>query len=152
MVVSQHLSVDGSLSILTRSTVDHFLAVKRILRYVKGTIHFGISFRPSSSPGALVAYSDADWVGCPDTRRLTSISWSAKKQPSVSRSSCESEYRALTSTAVELVWLTHLLHDLKTLSLRGDVGNNTVIDDITPQSKSSHHVNDRHVIVGANFA
>ncbi|XP_022880630.1 uncharacterized protein LOC111397896 [Olea europaea var. sylvestris] len=155
MVVSQHLSTDGSLfsdptlyrslvgalqyltitrpeiahavnsvsQFLHAPTDDHFLAVKRILRYVKGTIHYGLHFRPSTSPGALVAYSDADWAGCLDTRHSTSgysiylgnnlVSWSAKKQPTVSRSSCEFEYRALASTAAELIWLTHLLHDLK---------------------------------------
>ena len=101
----------------------HFLAVKRILHYVKGTLHFGLTFRPSTGPGALVAYSDADWVGCPDTRRSTFgysiylgnnlVSWRAKKQPTVSCSSCESEYCAIATTAAELLWLTHLLHDLK---------------------------------------
>lgn len=155
MVVSQHLTADGSsfsdptlyislvgaLQYLTITrpdiayavnsvsqflhapTADHFLAVKRILRYVKGTLHFGLTFRPSTVPSTLVAYSDADWAGCPDTRRSTSgysiylgnnlVSWSAKKQPTVSRSSCESEYRALATTAAELLWVTHLLHDLK---------------------------------------
>ena len=49
-------------------TADHFLAVKRILHYVKGTLHFGLTFRLSDAPGALVAYSDADWASCPDTR------------------------------------------------------------------------------------
>ena len=52
-------------------TVDHFLTIKRILRYVKGTLHLGLTFRPSAAPGALVAYSNADWAGCPDTRRST---------------------------------------------------------------------------------
>ena len=106
-------------------TADHFLTVKRILHYVNGTLHFGLTFRPSTTPGALVAYFDADWADCPDTRRSTFgysiylgdnlVSWSAKKQPSVSRSSCESEYCALATTAAELLWLTHLLHDLKVL-------------------------------------
>jgi hypothetical protein len=41
-------------------TEDHFLAVKRILRYVKGTLHFGHTFHPSDAPGALIAYSDVD--------------------------------------------------------------------------------------------
>ena len=87
------------------STADRFLAVKRILRYVKGTLHFGLTFRPSTVPSTLVTYSDADWAGCLDTRRSTSgysiylsnnlVSWSAKKQLTVSRSSCESEYRLL---------------------------------------------------------
>ena len=104
-------------------TEDHFLTVKCILRYVKGTLHFGITFHPSTAPGALVAYSDVDWVGCLDTCRSTSgysiylggnlVSWSAKKQPTVSHSSCESEYRALALIAAELLWLTHLLGDLK---------------------------------------
>ena len=44
-------------------TVDHFPAVKRILRYVNGTLHFGLTFHPSIVPSALVAYSDADWAG-----------------------------------------------------------------------------------------
>ena len=116
-------AVNSVSQFLHAPTIDHFLAVKRILRYVKGTLHFGLTFRPSTIPSALVAYSDADWAGCPDTRRSTSgysiylgnnlVSWSAKKQPTVSRSSCESEYRALAMTAAELLWLTHLLHDLK---------------------------------------
>ncbi|XP_022881012.1 uncharacterized protein LOC111398326 [Olea europaea var. sylvestris] len=103
-------------------SISHFLAVKRILRYIKGTLRFGLSFTPSSSQ-ELLAYSDADWAGCPDTRRSISgyaiyfgdtlVSWSSKKQPIVSRSSCESEYRALAITAFEVKWLQHLLQDLR---------------------------------------
>ncbi|KAB1222387.1 Copia protein [Morella rubra] len=80
-------------------------------------------FLPSSSSSSLVAFSDADWAGCPDTHRSTScysiflgdnlVSWSAKKQPTFSRSNCESEYRALALTAAKVIWLTHLLYDLK---------------------------------------
>lgn len=101
---------------------DHFQVVKWILRYVKGTLHFGLTFTLSSSK-ALVAYSNAHWAWCPDTRHSTSgysiylgdnlVSWSAKKQPTISRSSCESEYRALALTAAEVLWLTHLLRDLR---------------------------------------
>jgi hypothetical protein len=116
-------AVNSVNQFLHSPTDHHYLAVKRILRYVKGTLHFGLTFHPSIAPGALVAYSDVDWAGCPDTRCSTSgysiylgdnlVSWSAKKQPTVSRSSCESEYRALALTAAEILWLTHLLRDLK---------------------------------------
>ncbi|KAL6311075.1 hypothetical protein AAG906_026998 [Vitis piasezkii] len=57
--------------LLYSPTKDHFLTVKRILRYVKGMLHFGLTFHPPVAPGVLVAYSNADWAGCPDTRRST---------------------------------------------------------------------------------
>ncbi|GJX91769.1 uncharacterized mitochondrial protein-like protein [Tanacetum coccineum] len=105
-------------------TIAHFQSVKRILRYVKGTISFGLTFsRPHTN--TIIGYSDADWARCLDTRRSTYgysiylggnlVSWSAKKQPTVSRSSCESEYRAMANTAAEIVWITHLLQELHAL-------------------------------------
>ncbi|KAJ0435806.1 putative RNA-directed DNA polymerase [Helianthus annuus] len=105
-------------------TTDHFQEVKRILRYLKGTIAFGLHYsRPTST--SLLGYSDADWARCLETRRSTYgysiflggnlISWSAKKQPTVARSSCESEYRAMANTAAEIVWITHLLQELHAL-------------------------------------
>ncbi|XP_021995840.1 uncharacterized mitochondrial protein AtMg00810-like [Helianthus annuus] len=105
-------------------TEKHFQLVKRIVRYVKGTISHGLVFtRPTSS--TILGYSDADWARCIETRRSTYgysiflggnlVSWSAKKQPTVSRSSCESEYRAMANAAAEIVWITHLLQELRTL-------------------------------------
>lgn len=109
---------------LQSPTVDHFRAVKRLLRYVKGTLSFGLTYSRPHQP-TIVGYSDADWARCLDTRRSTYgysiflggnlVSWSAKKQPTVSRSSCESEYRAMANTAAELVWITHLLQELHAL-------------------------------------
>ncbi|XP_023760835.1 uncharacterized mitochondrial protein AtMg00810-like [Lactuca sativa] len=105
-------------------TLDHFQAVKRILRYVKGTISFGLHFTQPRSP-SLLGYSDTDWARCIETRRSTYgysiflggnlVSWSAKKQPIVSRSSCESEYRAMENIAVEIIWISHLLRELHAL-------------------------------------
>ncbi|XP_068666624.1 uncharacterized mitochondrial protein AtMg00810-like [Aristolochia californica] len=116
-------AVNSVSQFLHSPTIDHFLTVKRILRYVKDTFHYGLSFHPFASLGSLVAYSDADCANCPDTRHSTSgysiylgdnlVSWSAKKQPTVSRSSCEFEYRALALTTAELLWLTYLLRVLK---------------------------------------
>ncbi|KAI5341513.1 hypothetical protein L3X38_020787 [Prunus dulcis] len=70
----------------------------------------------------LQAFTDADWAGCPIDRRSTSgwciflgsnlISWSAKKQPTVSRSSSEAEYRGLAMTAAELLYLSKLFKDI----------------------------------------
>ncbi|XP_020262193.1 uncharacterized protein LOC109838136 [Asparagus officinalis] len=88
-------------------TNAHYQMVKRILRYVKGSLSHGMRILAHSTLD-LYEFSDADWAGCKETRRSTAgyctflgancISWSAKKQPTVSRSSAEAEYRALAST------------------------------------------------------
>lgn len=99
----------------------HLRIVQRILRYLKGTLDIGFHIT-SDTTLDLSAYSYADWAGCPTTRRSTTgyctflgknvISWCAKKQHTISRSSTEAEYRAMANTAAELTWLTYILKDL----------------------------------------
>ena len=82
----------------------HMALIKRILRYVKGILSFGLHIG-TGSVQSLIAYSNTDWVGCLDSRRSTSgfcvylgdnlVSWSSKRQTTVSRSSAEAEYRVL---------------------------------------------------------
>ncbi|KAL4581894.1 hypothetical protein LXL04_006428 [Taraxacum kok-saghyz] len=91
---------------------------KRIIRYLQGTLHHGLFIR-LSYVDRLVSYSDADWVGCPLTRRSTSgfcvylgdnlVSWSSKRQHVVSRSSAEAEYRGVANVVAETAWLRNLL-------------------------------------------
>lgn len=99
----------------------HLAALKRILRYLNGTESYGIVLS-SSDNLSLTAYSDADWGGCPDTRRSTSgycvflgsslVSWSSKRQTTTSRSSVEAEYRGVANAVAETMWLRQLLCDL----------------------------------------
>uniref|UniRef100_A0A2N9FS43 Reverse transcriptase Ty1/copia-type domain-containing protein n=1 Tax=Fagus sylvatica TaxID=28930 RepID=A0A2N9FS43_FAGSY len=113
-------SVHQVCQYMSAHTTVHLAAAKRILRYLQGTLHHGIAF--TLGPLHLSAYTDTDWAGDPDDRRSTSgylvyigsnpITWSAKKQPTVSRSSTESEYRALAIASAELCWIRTLLKDL----------------------------------------
>ncbi|GJT81199.1 ribonuclease H-like domain-containing protein [Tanacetum coccineum] len=84
----------------------HFSALRRILRYVSGSLDYGLQLF-SSSTTDLVAYSDADWASCPTTRRSTSgycvflgnnlLSSPFMRQPMLSRSSAEAEYRGIAN-------------------------------------------------------
>ena len=103
-------------------TLGHLKLVRRILRYVKGTIDIGLHLS-SHTNLSLCAFSYADWAGCPTTRRSTTgyytflgtnlISWCAKKQHTISHSSTEAEYRAMANTTAEITWLTYILKDLR---------------------------------------
>ena len=103
-------------------TKNHLQVVKRISHYLKGTIQHGLLLQHSNFFD-LHAFSDADWASNPDDRWSQSgyciflgkslICWSSKKQPTVSRSSTESEYRSLAAATCELMWLQMLLADLR---------------------------------------
>ncbi|XP_071689196.1 secreted RxLR effector protein 161-like [Rutidosis leptorrhynchoides] len=96
----------------------HLAALRRIIRYIQGTLDLGLQLLASSST-SLVAYSDADWAGCPSTRRSTSgycvflgdnlLSWSSKRQQTPSRSSSEAEYRGVANAVAKTCWRRNLL-------------------------------------------
>ena len=98
-----------------------FQVPKRILRYLKGTIDFGL-FYSISADYKLVGYGDGDWAGNIDDRKSTTgfvffmedtaFTWLSKKQPIVTLSTCEAEYVAGTACTCHAIWLRNLLKEL----------------------------------------
>lgn len=101
-------------------TTDHMKTVNRIFSYLKGTIHLQLVYEGELVP--LQGWTDSDWAGCEDSRRSTSgfvfnlgsgaVSWSSKRQSTVSLSTCEAEYKGQTIAAKEALWLRQLLRQL----------------------------------------
>ena len=139
---------------------NHLLLVKRVLRYIRGTTGHGLTlFRRSSNK--LMAYSDADWAGCLDTRRSTSgycvflgnnlVSWSAKRQHTVSRSSAEAEYRAVANVVAETCWLRQLLQELHRPVTGATVVFCDNVSSIYMTQNPVHHQRTKHVEIDLHF-
>nr|GEU44762.1 retrovirus-related Pol polyprotein from transposon TNT 1-94 [Tanacetum cinerariifolium] len=102
-------------------TKNHVKIAKRILYYIKGTTNYGM-FYSTCEDFKLVGYSDSDWAGSKDDGRITSgfqfflgnnaFTWSSKKQPIITLSSCEVEYVAATSCVCHAIWLKSMLNEL----------------------------------------
>ncbi|XP_042752734.1 secreted RxLR effector protein 161-like [Lactuca sativa] len=119
------LDISFAIGILSRFIQNprkpHLGAARRVLRYIKTTLHYGVQFKREPSC-KLMGFCDADNAGDLNTRRSTTgyvfmlgssiISWSSKRQPTVSLSTTEAEYRAVAMAAQECTWLVQLLKNL----------------------------------------
>jgi histone deacetylase 1/2 len=138
----------------------HLSALKRVLRYLQGTLDLGLHLH-RTSPADLTVYTDADWAGCPDTRKSTSgyavflgdnlISWSSKRQPTVSRSSAEAEYRAVANGVAEASWLRQLLQELCCPLRRATVVYCDNISAVYLSTNSVLHQRTKHVEIDLHF-
>ena len=111
-VVSQYMSAP---------MVDHWVAIEQILCYLKRASGRGILYS-NRGHNKIECFTDADWAGSKEDRRSTSgyyvfvggnlVSWKSKKQEVVSCSSVKSEYRAMTRSVCEIMWLHQLLMEI----------------------------------------
>nr|GEU93468.1 retrovirus-related Pol polyprotein from transposon TNT 1-94 [Tanacetum cinerariifolium] len=98
----------------SRLTEKHLKEVKRIFRYLRGTVNMGLWYSKGSSFG-LIAFSDADHARCIDSRKSTSggiqflgdklVSWMSKKQNCTAMSSADAEYVALSASYAQVIWM-----------------------------------------------
>nr|GEW79215.1 ribonuclease H-like domain-containing protein [Tanacetum cinerariifolium] len=138
----------------------YFSALKRILRYVRDTLDYGLQLF-SSSTTDLVAYSDADWAGCHTTRQSNSgycvflgnnlLSWSAKRQPTLSRSSAEAEYRGVANVVAETCWLHNLLREVHTPLSPATLVYCDNVSDVYLSSNPVQHQRTKHIEIDIHF-
>ncbi|GJU41913.1 ribonuclease H-like domain-containing protein [Tanacetum coccineum] len=138
----------------------HFAALKRIMRYVQGTLELGLQLYASATT-SLVGYTDADWAGCPSTRRSTSgycvflgdnlLSWSAKRQHTISRSSAEAEYRGVANVVVETAWICNLLRELHSPLLIATLVYYDNVSAIYMSANPVQHQRTKHIEIDLHF-
>ncbi|XP_021986899.1 uncharacterized mitochondrial protein AtMg00810-like [Helianthus annuus] len=138
----------------------HFAFLKRIIRYLQGTLAYGLRIMKSGTD-SLIAYSDADWGGCPDSRRSTSgycvflgdnlISWSSKRQPTISLSSAEAEYRGVANAVAEATWIRNLLLELRTPLQKATIIYCDNVSAVYLSDNPVQHQRTKHIEIDIHF-
>ena len=137
---------------------DHWNGIKRVLRYLQGSINYGLQFKAGDT--VLIGYSDADWAWDLDSRRSTSgyvfkigatVSWSSRRQATVTRSTTEAEYVALSNASQEAIWIRQLLSDMGF----GVNGAATLFEDnngaVDLSKNPKHHNRTKHIDIAHHF-
>ncbi|GKE64716.1 ribonuclease H-like domain-containing protein, partial [Tanacetum coccineum] len=147
-------------SLLFISMEPHLAALKWVLRYVCGTLDFRLQLYASPT-SSLVAYSDADWAGCLTTRQSTSgyyvffgdnlLSWSLKRQHTLSRSSVEAEYHGVANVVAETAWLRNLLYELHTPLLYVTFVYCENVSTIYMTANPVQHQRTKHIVIDIHF-
>jgi hypothetical protein len=138
----------------------HLTAMKRIMWYLRGTLDFKLLLCRSSTM-ELRVYTDADWAGCPDTRRSTSgyavflgdslVSWPSKRQSVVSRSSAEAEYRVVANGVAEAAWLRQLLQELHNPLATSTLVFCDNVNVVYLSTNSVQHQRTKHIEIDLHF-
>ena len=146
---------------LESPTTTHIIAVKRVIRYLKGTKHLRLIL--GGREINLSGYSDADWASHLHRHSISGfafflgsgvISWSSKKQPIVTLSSTESEYVALTHSAKDIIWIQKLLFELSPIiSVPSNIPSLFCDNQgaIRLSSDSTFHARTKHIDVHFHF-
>jgi hypothetical protein len=121
-LVNTRPDISFAVNSLSQFMVDprrvHWIVVKHVLRYLRGTVEYGLLYERSGGV-TLAGFTDVDWAGCAEDRKSTSgccfsigssiISWFSRKQRSMALSSAKAEYMAASLAACEALWLRKLL-------------------------------------------
>jgi hypothetical protein len=139
---------------------SHVQAVKRIFRYLKGTIDIGLWY-PSKDSFTLKAYSDVDWAGCVDERKSTSggafflgeslVAWISKKQSSILLSTTKAEYIAVAECCTQIEWMKQTLQDIKIVFEEPTTIYSDNTSAISLSKNPAQHSKSKHIPIKYNY-
>lgn len=153
-------AVNQASQFLTNWGQEHWTALKKIMRYLKKTVEYGITFSKSNGNCKVIGYTDADYAGNVDTRKSTSgyiflynkspITWSSQQQRVVALSTTEAEYIALALGTQEALWLRSVLSDLNDTdeAIEINVDNQSAIKIA---NNPEYHKRTKHIDVRYHF-
>lgn len=145
----------------------HMAQAIRLIRYLRQTIDYGIVFEANPGHdkmqrlGTLEGFVDADYAGCLDTRRSTTgyvfmicngpVSWISKLQTTVSLSTCEAEYTAITQASKEAVWFTYILKDLCFAGIKPIIIHTDSQSALKLSENSQFHSRTKHIDIAKHW-
>lgn len=152
-ILSQYMSNPGE---------EHFRGIKRVLRYIRGTIDFGLEFKAQDEMQVrLHGYADADWAGDISTRKSTTgylfqignatVSWKSKRQSIVALSSTEAEYVSLSSATQETMWIRSLLGSIGFQQIDPTTINEDNQGAIALAGNPGNHPRTKHIDIKYHF-
>ena len=144
---------------MSRPGPKHWQAVKRIMRYLKGTMDMKLCL--GGKDITIKGYCDADWGGDHDTRRSTTgyvffigegaVSWNSKRQPTVALSTTEAEYMATTQSAKEAMWLRQLMADVGCVQEKATTIMSDNQGSISLAKNPKYHSKTKHIDIQYHF-
>jgi hypothetical protein len=139
-------SVNILSQFMAKPSESHWKAAKKFLRYLKGTVNFGIMYT-NDCDVELTGYSDSDSFNI----GTGVVSWRNKKQPTVSLSSTEVEYKALCNATCEFVWLRRILEDIGNKQMRPTILKCDNQSSIKLAHNPIYHARTKHIEIQHHF-
>lgn len=153
---------------LAKPKIQDLVAAKHVLRYLKGTVNYELSFRKTDEVLSLIAFSDSDWASSVEDRRSTTgycfgltpqgpvISWESRKQPTVALSTCEAKYIGIANTTQESMYLTQLLNGMDNSAytcskIYGDNQGAIALSKNPVNRSRSKHIDIKHIDIKYHF-
>ena len=166
--ISTRPDISHAVNVLSRFLKNpgekHWIAGKRVLRYLKGTTSFGLKYDGKTNYDdqfKITAFTDADWAGDINDRKSTTgfiikinecvINWISKKQSTVALSTAEAEYMSISAAIQEVIWINQLMNELGFNVIKPMIVYSDNQSAIAMSNNDVHHNRTKHIDIRHHF-